>query len=262
MTQFHFDPVTYLDLMRQELPAYERLQEAVARGVGRARRGSVAAGVGARSRDRDRGDAWPRAAARGGLRAEVGAAGVGRRAGSFEGVMTPAAEESNPPAPADEESLHRALGLTDDEFEAVAKILGPPAQPPRARPLRGDVERALLLQVVPPAPAPPAHRGRPGPGRSRRERGRDRRRRRHRGGHPHREPQPPFRHRALPGRGHRGRRHPARHLHHGGPPAGRHGPALLRAARRRPAALAGRGRGRAASRATATRSACPRSGAS
>ena len=30
MTQFHFDPVTYLDLMRQELPAYERLQEAVA----------------------------------------------------------------------------------------------------------------------------------------------------------------------------------------------------------------------------------------
>jgi phosphoribosylformylglycinamidine synthase II len=38
--------------------------------------------------------------------------------------MTPAAEESNTPAPADEESLHRALGLTDDEFEAVAKILG------------------------------------------------------------------------------------------------------------------------------------------
>ncbi len=38
--------------------------------------------------------------------------------------MTPAAEESNPPAPADEESLHRALGLTDDEFEAVVKILG------------------------------------------------------------------------------------------------------------------------------------------
>jgi tRNA (cmo5U34)-methyltransferase len=30
MTQFHFDPVTYRDLMRQELPAYERLQEAVA----------------------------------------------------------------------------------------------------------------------------------------------------------------------------------------------------------------------------------------
>src|SRR5580704_15542515 len=38
--------------------------------------------------------------------------------------MTPAAEESNSPASADEASLHRALGLSDDEFEAVAKILG------------------------------------------------------------------------------------------------------------------------------------------
>ena len=30
MTQFHFDPATYLDLMREEVPAYGRLQEAVA----------------------------------------------------------------------------------------------------------------------------------------------------------------------------------------------------------------------------------------
>jgi tRNA (cmo5U34)-methyltransferase len=30
MTQFHFDPATYLDLMRDEVPAYGRLQEAVA----------------------------------------------------------------------------------------------------------------------------------------------------------------------------------------------------------------------------------------
>jgi tRNA (cmo5U34)-methyltransferase len=30
MSQFHFDPATYLDLMRAEVPAYERLQEAVA----------------------------------------------------------------------------------------------------------------------------------------------------------------------------------------------------------------------------------------
>lgn len=30
MSQFHFDPATYLDMMRAELPAYGRLQEAVA----------------------------------------------------------------------------------------------------------------------------------------------------------------------------------------------------------------------------------------
>ena len=30
MSQFHFDPATYLDLMRREVPAYGRLQEAVA----------------------------------------------------------------------------------------------------------------------------------------------------------------------------------------------------------------------------------------
>ena len=30
MSQYHFDPATYLDLMRAEVPAYGRLQEAVA----------------------------------------------------------------------------------------------------------------------------------------------------------------------------------------------------------------------------------------
>ena len=30
MSQFHFDPATYLELMREEVPAYGRLQEAVA----------------------------------------------------------------------------------------------------------------------------------------------------------------------------------------------------------------------------------------
>src|ERR1700722_16604907 len=30
MTQFHFDPASYLELMREEVPAYGRLQEAVA----------------------------------------------------------------------------------------------------------------------------------------------------------------------------------------------------------------------------------------
>jgi SAM-dependent methyltransferase len=29
LSQFHFDPDTYMDLMREEVPAYERLQEAI-----------------------------------------------------------------------------------------------------------------------------------------------------------------------------------------------------------------------------------------
>jgi tRNA (cmo5U34)-methyltransferase len=33
MTQFHFDPTTYLELMREELPAYDRLQQEVAAGT-------------------------------------------------------------------------------------------------------------------------------------------------------------------------------------------------------------------------------------
>jgi len=40
--------------------------------------------------------------------------------------MTPPAEALPPDQPPVEESLHRALGLTDDEFEAVGKILGRP----------------------------------------------------------------------------------------------------------------------------------------
>jgi tRNA (cmo5U34)-methyltransferase len=30
LSQFHFDPDTYMDLMREEVPAYDRLQEAIA----------------------------------------------------------------------------------------------------------------------------------------------------------------------------------------------------------------------------------------
>jgi phosphoribosylformylglycinamidine synthase subunit PurL len=40
--------------------------------------------------------------------------------------MTPSAEALPPDQTPPEESLHRALGLTDDEFEAVGKILGRP----------------------------------------------------------------------------------------------------------------------------------------
>src|SRR6202453_618645 len=47
-----------------------------------------------------------------------------RAATKLEGVMTPPAEEPQPARSPAEEPLHRALGLTDDEFEAVGKILG------------------------------------------------------------------------------------------------------------------------------------------
>ena len=49
--------------------------------------------------------------------AETGATKLG-------GVMTPPAEEPPPDQAPAEEPLHRALGLTDEEFEAVGKILG------------------------------------------------------------------------------------------------------------------------------------------
>ena len=38
--------------------------------------------------------------------------------------MTPPAEAAAPDHAQAEESLHRALGLTDDEYEAIGKILG------------------------------------------------------------------------------------------------------------------------------------------
>src|ERR1700720_1991278 len=47
-------------------------------------------------------------------------------ASNLEVTMTPPAEALPPDQAPAEESLHRALGLTDDEFEAVGKILGRP----------------------------------------------------------------------------------------------------------------------------------------
>ena len=70
-------------------------------------------------------------------------------------------------------------GLKPDEYERIVKLIGRDAELHRARHLLGDVERALLLQVL---AAPPAHAadqgapGDPGPGRERRRR-RHRRRR-------------------------------------------------------------------------------------
>ncbi len=91
----------------------------------------------------------------------------------------------------------------------------PRAEPRRARHLLGDVERALLLQVVEALAPAAADRGAAGDLRAGRERRRGRHRRGHGCGLQDREPQPPELHRALPGRRDRRRRHPARRLHDG-----------------------------------------------
>ena len=92
---------------------------------------------------------------------------------------------------------------------------GPHADHGRARHLLGDVERALLLQVLQGLAEEAADQGavgHPGPGRECR---RDRHRRRPGRHLQDGEPQPPLLHRALPGRGDGRGRHHARRLHHG-----------------------------------------------
>ena len=179
-----------------------------------------------------RGHAAPSRPARSSPESTTGECGEDVRGSIVEGTMTDPAEAS----PAEgEEPLHRALGLTDDEFAAVVKILG---RPPNHLELAlyavmwsehcSYKSSRLHLRRLPTEGA--AGAGRPG-----RERRGHRRRRRHRRGHPHREPQPPLGHRALPGGGDRGRRDPARHLHHGGPAPGRDGPPASSALPTRPA---------------------------
>ena len=106
-------------------------------------------------------------------------------------------------------------GLSETEYARILEILGRDAESARARHLLGDVERALLLQVVPALAEAPADRGAVGDLRAGRERRRGRPRRRHGGDLQDREPQPSELHRALSGGGDRGGRHPARRVHHG-----------------------------------------------
>ena len=56
----------------------------------------------------------------------------------------------------DRPDLHRALGLTDDEFDMIVDVLGRAPERPRAGHVFGHVERALLVQVVTGPPRPPA----------------------------------------------------------------------------------------------------------
>jgi len=66
MAQYHWDPATYLDLMRREVPAYERLQsEAVAATGGVDARDILELGVGTGETTRRLLDAHPEASLRG-----------------------------------------------------------------------------------------------------------------------------------------------------------------------------------------------------
>ena len=113
------------------------------------------------------------------------------------------------------DALVAAHGLKPDEYQRILDLIGRDADADRARHLLGDVERALLLQVVEEVAAHAADHRPAGDLRPRRERRRRRHRRRPGAGLQDGEPQPPLLHRALPGRGDRRRRHPARRLHHG-----------------------------------------------
>ncbi len=158
------------------------------------------------------------------------------------------------------------LGLKDDEYARIREILGRRPTVVRAGDVLGDVERALLVQEQQGPPAavrredPGVHRGHA----ARRHR-RERRRRRRRaglGGHLQgRVAQPPVLRRAVPGRGDRRRRHRPRHPVDGRAAGRRDGPAALRPARRPRHPPGAARRGRAASAATATASACRTSAA-
>ena len=77
-------------------------------------------------------------------------------AGAREGLMV-----------AVEEPLHRQLGPADDELERIRADARARAEPHRARDVRRDVVRALLVQVLEGAPAHAADRGPGGPRRAR-----------------------------------------------------------------------------------------------
>ena len=194
-----------------------------------------------RARQRRRPDAAPRARGRGPHRAVaptgsafftsvLGCAALGSSASVADTVEDASRNAGR------RRSRGRELGLKEDEYQRIREILGRRPTVRRAGHVLGDVERALLVQVVQGAPAQfgelPAETPTAAAGRHRRER----RRRRHRpglGGHLQgRVAQPPLVRRALPGCRHRRRRHRPRHPGHGRPADRGDGPAAVRPARR------------------------------
>ena len=152
-------------------------------------------------------------------------------------------------------------GLKPEEYERILELIGREPTLHRARHLLGDVERALLVQVLQGASAHAADQGAVGDPGAGRERRRDRHRRRARGRVQDGEPQPPELHRALSGRGDRRRRHPARRVHHGRAADRLPQCAVLRRSQPSEDPAPGRPAWSPASAATAIRSACRRSAA-
>ena len=148
--------------------------------------------------------------------------------------------------------ISRALRrrVRDDRFDPR-----PRAEPLGARDVFGDVERALLVQVVADSPRSTALGRRSRARRTGGERGSRRRRRRRRRRRAHREPQSPVCRRAIPRGGNGSRRDPAGRVHDGCPAYRSHGPALHGRARRCHGVVGSSTVWCEASPATATRSA-------
>src|SRR3989304_5396552 len=120
---------------------------------------------------------------------------------------------------------------------------GTPAQSHRARPLLGDVVRALQLQELSHAPEAASHQGEARLAGTGRERGRGRSGLRPGGSFQDRVPQPPLIHRTLPRCAHRGGGHHPGHLYHGGAAGGPPELPTLWSALRSPEPPSARGRG-------------------
>jgi tRNA (cmo5U34)-methyltransferase len=135
MTQFHFDPDTYMDLMRAEVPAYDRLQEAVAastEGVAASRVLDLGTGTGVTL------------AAVLGLHPDARAVGIDESAGMLEVARASLGESTIelrvadladplPPGPFDLVVSALAVHHLDgpgkaDLFRRVAAVVGPPGR--------------------------------------------------------------------------------------------------------------------------------------
>ena len=113
-------------------------------------------GAGRGGRSSARTTAWRSCARSSRSAAERVAAGGTRRRGrpvTVEPMAPSRRRADDAPAESPAAPLHRALGITDEELDAIAGRLGRAAERPRARDVQRHVERALQLQELAAAPA-------------------------------------------------------------------------------------------------------------